>query len=51
MLSWALVSLLTFTLLPPGPALFQAVLSAGCYPVLAALLVRAHQSLADPEQA
>jgi rod shape-determining protein MreD len=49
--SWALVSLLTFTLLPPGPALFQAALSAGCYPMLAALFIRAHRGLADPDQA
>jgi rod shape-determining protein MreD len=50
-MSWALVSLLTLTLLPVGPALFQAGLSAGCYPLLATLLVRAHRNLADPEQA
>jgi len=47
-LSWALVSLLTFTLLPAGPALFQAMLSAACYPLLATVFVRAHRSLADP---
>ena len=32
LLGWALTMLLTFRLLPPGPALFQAVLSAALYP-------------------
>ena len=51
LLQWALTSLLTFSLLPPGPALFQAQLAAGLYPALAILMTRAHQSLADPGQA
>ena len=50
-LQWALTSLLTFSLLPPGPAVFQAELAAGLYPTLAVLMTRAHQSLADPRQA
>ncbi len=50
-LSWALTSLLTFRLLPPGEAMFQAALGAGLYPLLAVLLTRAHQTLAEPEHA
>jgi rod shape-determining protein MreD len=48
---WALTSLLTFRLLPPGPGLFQAAIGAGLYPALATLLTRAHQTLAEPDQA
>lgn len=51
MLQWLLTSALTLHLLPPGPALFQAALSAGIYPALATLLTRAHHSLAAPERA
>ena len=50
-LQWALTSALIWRLLPPGPALFQAVVAAGLYPALAMLLTRAHQSLAAPERA
>ncbi len=50
-LQWALTSLLTFRLLPPGPGVFQASLSAGLYPMIATLLTRAHQTLAEPERA
>ncbi len=50
-LQWMLTSLLTFRLLPPGPGVFQAALSAGLYPMLATLLTRAHQTLAEPERA
>ncbi len=50
-LIWLLSALLTFRLLPSGPALFQAVLSAALYPLLALPLGKAHRSLADPEQA
>ena len=49
-LGWLLVSALTFRLLPAGPALFQAALTAGCYPVLALLFTRAHRGFADPGQ-
>lgn len=48
---WVLTSLLTFTLLPIGPALFQATLTAGLYPALATLLTHTHRSLAAPERA
>jgi rod shape-determining protein MreD len=50
-LSWALTSLLTFHLFSPGEAVFQAALGAGLYPLLAVLLTRAHQTLAEPEHA
>ncbi len=50
-LSWALISLLTFTFLPISPAVFQAALSVGCYPILATLLIPTHRSLADPQRA
>ena len=50
-LQWALTSLLTFRLLPPGPGVFQAAIGAGLYPALATLLTRTHHTLAEPEQA
>ena len=50
-LAWALTSLLDLRLLPPAPGVFQAALSAGLYPLLAMLLTRAHQTLAEPERA
>jgi rod shape-determining protein MreD len=50
-LMWLLASLLTLRLYAPGPAVFQAVLTAALYPVLAIPLGRAHRSLADPERA
>lgn len=50
-LGWALTTILTFQVMPAGPALFQAVLSAAVYPVLAVLLARAHQTVADPDRA
>jgi len=50
-LQWVLNAVLVFHLLPPGPAAFQAALAAGLYPALAALLTRAHQTLADPWRA
>jgi rod shape-determining protein MreD len=51
LLTWALTSLLTFRLLPIGPALLQFGLTAGLYPLLAVLFTRAHRGLAAPEQA
>jgi rod shape-determining protein MreD len=51
MSGWALTSLINFSLLAPAPALFQAVLSAGIYPAMAVLFIRAHRSLADPDLA
>jgi rod shape-determining protein MreD len=50
-LQWLLTSLLTFRLLPAGPALFQAMLAAGLYPLLAVLLARAHRTVAEPANA
>jgi rod shape-determining protein MreD len=51
LLQWALNAVLLFHLLPPGPALFQAVIAAGLYPALAVLLTHAHQTLANPWRA
>ncbi len=50
-LLWLLTALLTFRLLSPAPALFQAALTVALYPVLAIPLAAAHRTLADPEQA
>jgi rod shape-determining protein MreD len=50
-LQWALTAVLTFRLLPFGPAAFQMVVCAGIYPILATPLTRAHHSLAAPERA
>jgi rod shape-determining protein MreD len=50
-MNWALVSLLTFRLIQPGPMLFQAGLAAAMYPAVAIPLTLAHRSIADPDQA
>lgn len=50
-LGWGLMMLLSFRLLPAGPALFQAVLTVALYPVLAMLFICAHRTVADPERA
>jgi rod shape-determining protein MreD len=50
-LSWALTTLLSFRMLSLGPALFQTVLTVALYPALAVLCVRAHRTVADPDQA
>jgi rod shape-determining protein MreD len=50
-LCWALTALLSFRILSLGPALFQAVLTIALYPALAVLCVRAHRTVADPDQA
>ncbi len=50
-LEWLMTDLLTFRLLPGGAALFQFALTAGLYPLLATLFIRAHRGLANPEQA
>ena len=50
-MNWALVSLLTFTLVPAGPVLFQAGLAAAMYPAVAIPLMLAHRSIADPDLA
>ena len=49
--AWALTSLLTFRLLPVGPALLQFGLTAGFYPALATMFTSAHRGLANPEGA
>jgi rod shape-determining protein MreD len=50
-LQYVLTAVLTFRLLPAGPAFFQAALSAGLYPLLAIPLARAHATLASPDSA
>jgi rod shape-determining protein MreD len=50
-LMWLLVMLLTFRLLAPDPAVFQAVLTAAIYPVLAIPFAAAHRSIANPDTA
>ncbi len=50
-LEWLLTALLVFRLLPIGPALFEAVLTAALYPALAILFVRVDRTAADPERA
>ena len=50
-LGWALTAVLVFRLLPVGPALFQALLTAALYPALAIPLIRALRTVADPERA
>ncbi|MDE2006887.1 MAG: rod shape-determining protein MreD [Rhodospirillales bacterium] len=50
-LTWALAALLELRLLPLGPALFQALLSAALYPALAIPFAHAHRDLAAPERA
>ena len=51
LLQWLLTAALTFRLLPPGPGLFIGILAAGLYPLLAVPLIRAHQTLAEPDHA
>jgi len=50
-MEWALTALLTWRLLPPAPAVFQAVVSIAMYPPLAIAFGKAHRSAADPERA
>jgi rod shape-determining protein MreD len=50
-LLWALVSALELRLMPIAPALFQAVLTAALYPVLAIPFAHAHRGAAAPERA
>jgi rod shape-determining protein MreD len=50
-LTWSLTGVLTLSLLPIGPALLQFGLTAGFYPALALLFIRAHRGLANPEGA
>lgn len=48
-LEWLMTSLLSFHLLPPHAAMFEAVLSVGLYPLVAVVLTRAHQGIAEPD--
>jgi rod shape-determining protein MreD len=50
-MEWALTSLLTFHLLPPSAAFFQAALAVGLYPVVAVVLTGVHQTFAEPDHA
>ena len=50
-LGWGLASLLGLRLLPAGSALLQAAVAIALYPALAVLFIRAHRSIAAPEQA
>ncbi len=50
-LGWVLTALLSFRLLPTGPALFEALLAAALYPALALAFMGAHRAIADPEHA
>jgi len=49
-LAWILTDVLTFRLLRPWPAIFEAALTAALYPALAILFVRAHRGVADPDR-
>jgi len=48
---WALVSLLTWRVLPLAPALFEWGMATGAYPFLSAAFTQAHRSVAAPERA
>jgi rod shape-determining protein MreD len=50
-LEWALTALLTWRLLAPAPAIFQAVVCIAVYPALAILFTKAHRSVANPDRA
>ncbi|MBW4021961.1 MAG: rod shape-determining protein MreD [Proteobacteria bacterium] len=49
-LQWALACLMNWTIYPPVAGLFQFLLSAGLYPMLATAFTRAHRTLAAPER-
>jgi rod shape-determining protein MreD len=51
LLGWGLTALLSFRLLPVGPALLQTVLTVALYPALAVVFAGAHRTIADPERA
>jgi rod shape-determining protein MreD len=50
-LNWGLVSLLTLSLIPVRPVLFQGGVAAALYPVVAVPLMLAHRTFADPDKA
>jgi rod shape-determining protein MreD len=49
-LQWCLACLLNWAIYPPIAAIFQFLLSAGLYPILATGFTRAHRSVAAPER-
>jgi rod shape-determining protein MreD len=49
-LGWMTTALLMFRLLPVGPVLFEATLTAALYPALAILFVCVDRTAADPER-
>lgn len=49
-LQWALACLMDWAIYPPIAALFQFLLSAGLYPMLATAFTRAHRTIAAPER-
>ncbi len=49
-LQWALACLMNWAIYPPIGGIFQFLLSAGVYPVLATGFTRAHRSVAAPER-
>jgi rod shape-determining protein MreD len=50
-LAWAFASLLGLRLLPLSSAALQAAVAIALYPAVAVLFIRAHRSIAAPEQA
>jgi rod shape-determining protein MreD len=50
-LIWAIAGVVTFRLLPLGPAVVEATLTVVLYPALAIPLTAAHRTIADPERA
>ena len=49
-LQWAFACIMDWTIYPPIGGIFQFLLSAGLYPVLATVFTRAHRSVAAPER-
>lgn len=50
-LEWPLTVALEWRVLPPAPLLFQVVLTASVYPVVAMVFARANRTVAAPEKA
>jgi hypothetical protein len=49
-LQWALACLMNWVIYPPVAALFQFLLAAGLYPLLATAFTQAHRTIAAPER-
>jgi rod shape-determining protein MreD len=49
-MQWALACLMNWALYPPIAGIFQFLLSAGLYPLLATAFTQAHRAVAAPEQ-